>query len=219
MLFLTLHSAPVLPYALTNFYASPQNKLAVTRAPTLSTLNKTVFAGKIPEALTYSNTRRADAQHCLQGSTRLKNRTRGSCQCGNVTYSSTESPLFCVVCHCKDCQKLSAAAFSPTVVIRAKTFSVSGELSRFESKADSGTTKHAYFCPRCGNRIYHSDPGAPEFVRLKAGTLDGMTIPAPVAHVWVSRKQPWVDIPADVAQFEGNVEDMAEVLRNAKSRE
>ena len=84
---------------------------------------------------------------------------RGSCQCGSVPYQTSEPPLFCLVCHCKDCQKLSAAAFSPTVVFRADAFSVRGKLARYETKSDSGKTKHGYFCPKCGNRIYHLDRG------------------------------------------------------------
>lgn len=143
---------------------------------------------------------------------------KGSCQCGSVTYRATQPPLFCLVCHCKDCQKLSAAAFSPTVVFRADAFEVEGELARYETTADSGTTKHGYFCPKCGNRIYHLDPDAPQNVRLKGGTLDNVAIPAPIAHVWTSRKQPWVDIPRDVPQFEGNAENLGALLREAKAR-
>jgi len=143
---------------------------------------------------------------------------RGSCQCGSVTYQTSEPPLFCLVCHCKDCQKLSAAAFSPTVVFRADAFSVRGKLARYETKSDSGKTKHGYFCPKCGNRIYHLDPDAPENIRLKGGTLDNAAIPTPLAHVWTSRKQPWVEIPAETPQFEGNAENLGQLLREAKRR-
>jgi hypothetical protein len=36
----------------------------------------------------------------------------GSCQCGLIHYKVTEKPIVTVVCHCIDCQKLSASAFS-----------------------------------------------------------------------------------------------------------
>jgi hypothetical protein len=141
----------------------------------------------------------------------------GSCQCGGVRYEVTGPPMVSLVCHCRDCQKLSASAYSPTLVFPSEAFRVEGRLERWESRADSGTRKHAYFCPRCGNRIYHQDPDQPSTVRLKAGTLDG-PIPAPQAHVWVSRKQPWVTLPDGVPTFEGNAVDLAAVLRRA-SRE
>ena len=131
---------------------------------------------------------------------------RGACQCGNVTYSVREAPLFCLACHCKDCQKLSAAAFSPTLVFRAEAFSTTGTLKMWESRADSGRRKHAFFCPECGNRIYHLDPDAPALVRLKPGTLDTAEIPPPQAHVWVSRKQPWMVIPEGTPAFTENAD-------------
>lgn len=126
---------------------------------------------------------------------------RGSCQCGAVTYQATAAPLFSLACHCRECQKLSASAYSTTLSFRAGDLVVRGELASFERTADSGRRVMSYFCPGCGNRIYHADPDAPGLMRLKSGTLDSAPIPAPRAHVWVSRKQPWVTIADGVPTF------------------
>ena len=48
-----------------------------------------------------------------------------------------------------------------------------------------------------------------KMARLKAGTLDDATIPQPQAHVWVSRKQPWVQIPQDMPCFDENLPPQA----------
>lgn len=138
---------------------------------------------------------------------------RGSCQCGQVTYEVTGPPLASIVCHCKDCQKLSASAWSTTLPFKADALEVRGRLKRWDRIADSGTPNAAYFCPECGNRIYHENPDDPRLRRLKAGTLDGDPIPAPQIHVWVSRKQPWVEIPDGVPAFAENAPaDLASVL-------
>ncbi len=125
----------------------------------------------------------------------------GRCQCGNITYQLTAAPLFTGVCHCGECQKLSAGAFSVTMVLAAEHFSVTGELKRWQRKADSGNDNVAFFCPECGNRIYHMNPDQPEIIKLKPGTLDNSDLIQPTAHVWVSQKQAWVEIPEGVEQF------------------
>jgi hypothetical protein len=55
---------------------------------------------------------------------------KGSCQCGQVTYEVTEKPLAMFACHCIECQKLSASAYSTTMFLRADALHVTGELKR-----------------------------------------------------------------------------------------
>ena len=66
---------------------------------------------------------------------------RGSCQCGGVTYEILEPPLVSLVCHCMDCQKLSASAYSATLTFRAQALRVHGELRQWQRIADSGTPR------------------------------------------------------------------------------
>jgi hypothetical protein len=126
----------------------------------------------------------------------------GSCQCGKITYQVTSPPLFVAVCHCTECQKLSASAFGITMVLTEDSFKVDGELKIWERNSDSGDINRAHFCPTCGNRIYHIDPEKPELIRLKAGTLSSTDIIQPNAHFWVSEKQDWVTIPEGIDQHE-----------------
>lgn len=118
----------------------------------------------------------------------------GACQCGNVRYRVTEPPLVTVACHCRDCQKLSTSAFSLTMVMRRSGFKLlSGEPKSWSRPTDSGGTAVCWFCPDCGNRIYHENPAMPDIVRLKPGTLDDTSVLAPQAHVWTNREQPWLE--------------------------
>ena len=127
----------------------------------------------------------------------------GTCQCGNVRYEVNKEPIVTVACHCQDCQKLSASAFSITMVIAADSLNiVSGKLEVFERPADLGGSALCHFCPTCGNRVYHENPQHPGVFRLKPGGLDDTSQIVPQAHVWTSRAQPWFSFPEGVPTFE-----------------
>jgi len=127
----------------------------------------------------------------------------GTCQCGGVRYVVHGEPVATVACHCRDCQKLSASAFSITMVIPRDSFELlSGDLAVFERPADMGGSALCYFCRTCGNRVYHENPQLPGFLRLKPGGLDDTSRIVPEAHVWTSRAQAWFRFPEGVPVFE-----------------
>ncbi|SBS28504.1 Glutathione-dependent formaldehyde-activating enzyme [Marinomonas aquimarina] len=126
----------------------------------------------------------------------------GSCQCGGVTYRLLAAPKMVVACHCKECQKLSTSAFSITAMVDAADLDIQGALQDWSRKAESGNTSAAKFCPTCGNRIYHYDPANPSAIKLKPSNLSDTRIIQPTAHVWVSEKQDWYQIPEGVKVFD-----------------
>jgi hypothetical protein len=127
----------------------------------------------------------------------------GTCQCGEVRYVVDKEPIVTVACHCQDCQKLSASAFSITMLITEDSFDlVSGKLKAFERPAELGDSALCYFCPSCGNRVYHENPQLPGFFRLKPGGLDDTSQILRQAHIWTSRAQPWYEFPEDVPTYE-----------------
>jgi len=133
----------------------------------------------------------------------MKLPAKGMCQCGNVVYELTEEPLITVACHCTDCQKLSTSAFSITMVINRSGLNIlSGELKSWERPTAAGGTAVCWFCPDCGNRIYHENPAMPDVIRLKPATLDDTSVIEPQAHVWTCREQPWLDHIADLPKIE-----------------
>lgn len=126
----------------------------------------------------------------------------GACQCGGVTYELLAAPMKVMACHCRECQKLSTSPFSVTAVVRREDIVFHGEMKYWERLSDSGNTNGAWFCPTCGNRMYHVNPAQPEIIKLKPGTLSDTRMLAPQAHVWVSEKQDWFVIPDGVPQFD-----------------
>jgi hypothetical protein len=136
----------------------------------------------------------------------------GTCQCGKVHYLLKKAPIKTVVCHCSDCQKISAGAFTMTMLLKREDFVlVRGDLSVFDRPAASGNIARCYFCPTCSNRIYHENPDKPEIIRLKPGTLDDTSIINPEMQVWTRGAQPWLkqlhDLPCHEVQ-----PDMATLL-------
>ncbi len=134
----------------------------------------------------------------------MKYPVEASCQCGQVSYKLFEPPQKVVACHCTECQKLSTSPFSVTAMVKASTIQFTGEMKDWSRLAESGNKNNAKFCPSCGNRIYHYNPDAPELLKLKLKPvgLSDDTIFKPMAHVWISEKQSWYEIPEGVPAFE-----------------
>ena len=116
----------------------------------------------------------------------------GGCQCGAVRYTIAVDRPDVYACHCRECQKQSASAFGMSLPVRAEDFAVTGAMATWERDTYRGTRSRASFCPSCGSRVYHQIVGSTGFVTVKGGSLDDTSWLAPVAHIWVSRRQPWV---------------------------
>jgi len=127
-----------------------------------------------------------------------------ACQCGQVKYTLHEPPKMVVACHCTECQKLSTGPFSITAIVASGAIEFSGKLKEWSRIADSGNKNIAVFCPDCGNRIYHYNPDDSASVKLKLKPVDLPEDNAfePTAHLWVSKKQSWYQIPEGVKIFD-----------------
>lgn len=127
--------------------------------------------------------------------------------CGRHRYRVTALPLTLYACHCADCQTQSGSAFGLSMTVERAHFSITGEPGIMERPADSGRIVRARFCAACGTRLFHEPSRAPNTVNIKAGTLDDTRWVRPVAHLWLSRAQPWFVPPADALRYETQPED------------
>jgi hypothetical protein len=125
----------------------------------------------------------------------------GGCLCGKVRYSADAEPAFVGVCHCKDCQKESGAAFNVVVGIPRPELSLQGELKTFDARGDSGMIVHRRFCPECGSMIL-SEPDAFQGVAIiRVGTLDDASSVQPTMEIYCDSAQPWVKLEGDRQRF------------------
>jgi hypothetical protein len=131
---------------------------------------------------------------------------KGSCQCGQLTYQLFKKPNAVWACHCSECQKLSSSPFSITAMVDSKTIKFKGELKEWSRSSDSGNMNVAKFCPYCGNRVYHYNPDDLEVIKLKLKPVNlpkaSAALFEPTAHVWVSEKLNWYQLPKGIKVFE-----------------
>ena len=68
------------------------------------------------------------------------------CECGIFRYRVEGEPKAVVVCHCRNCQRQSGAAFGMSMVISVDEFICAGELAWFERSKPSGAAMQGRFC-------------------------------------------------------------------------
>jgi hypothetical protein len=125
---------------------------------------------------------------------------QGSCLCRSVAYEITGELGDFGYCHCTSCRKASGTAHAANApVARADFHLVRGIDALIEYESSPG--KLRVFCGRCGSPIYAYVRAAPEYLRLRLGSLDTPFTGQPKAHTWVSDKAPWAPIADDLPQF------------------
>jgi glutathione-dependent formaldehyde-activating enzyme len=60
----------------------------------------------------------------------------GHCLCGSITYECDAEPIMTGICHCTDCQRSSASAFSIVVGVPRDELTIHGEMKVFETIGD-----------------------------------------------------------------------------------
>ena len=127
---------------------------------------------------------------------------QGGCRCGAVRYTvALETLPRTYACHCRDCQTWSGSAFSQQAFLPDAALSVTGPVTVFELTNPSGRISTQRMCGICHTRIYNSNSARPGVVVVRAGTLDRSDELDVVAHIWVKRKQPWLQLPEGVATW------------------
>jgi len=139
----------------------------------------------------------------------------GSCQCGAVTYTVNAEPLFTYACHCGSCQKRTGSAFSMGMIVATSALDLKGRLTAWSRVSEQGNTNTRYSCAQCGNILYGIGDSNPDLAKLQVGTLEDTSAVEPEVHIWTTRKQPWLSLPARVRQYETQPEDMLELFQAA----
>lgn len=127
----------------------------------------------------------------------------GGCLCGAVRYAVAAPVERLVACFCADCRKVSGAAGSINALVRASAFRITqGTTRTFTRTAESGNALERHFCGDCGTCLFNPMGGNPEYVILKAGTLDkqaGMRI---IRNVWTRSRPSWAPMDPDAEALE-----------------
>lgn len=142
---------------------------------------------------------------------------KGSCLCGSVQVNITASPLLTFACHCRDCQKFSASAYSLTTMFPRDGFSCAGELIKGGLGSDGRTH---YFCKSCLNFIYSQVAGADHRINLRTSVLDEAASFEPFVELMTDEKMPWARVPAvhSFARYPETLEELRELMDNYSER-
>ena len=119
----------------------------------------------------------------------------GGCLCGEVRYAAQGEPINVRVCHCRLCQRAIGAAFNARALYAVEAVTVSGPVGT----AHSSEGLKRGFCTRCGTTIF-SKREALGIMGLTSGSMDDPSGFAPIDHIWVSSKQPWLKLDDGLPQ-------------------
>ena len=125
----------------------------------------------------------------------------GQCHCGAVAYEAELDPEKVGICHCTDCQALSASAFRTIAMVSGDTFRLTkGEPKKYVKVGDSGNRRVQAFCAECGSGLYASDDSeAPKVFNLRVGTVRQRAQIEPKFECWHESAVPWMpELPATV---------------------
>lgn len=126
----------------------------------------------------------------------------GGCQCGSVRYEISAEPLNLYACHCKQCRKQSGSSFGLSLIVPRESFKVtSGTPKCWTRPTAQGAEMSCWFCPDCGNRIYHQSSSWPEELSVKGGTVDQPVEAGAAIHIWTSHGLPSTPIPMGATTF------------------
>lgn len=139
----------------------------------------------------------------------------GGCHCGAVSYVvATDNLPPTYACHCLDCQTTSGSAFGLHALLPADALQISGELSDYCYEGAHQASQQR-LCGHCHTRIYNTTSAAPGMLVLRAGTLHNSAEIEPIAHIWVKRKQPWLQLAEGIPSWPESptAEAFAQVLQ------
>ena len=141
----------------------------------------------------------------------------GSCLCGSVHVRVTEQPLLTLACHCNDCQKLCASAYSLTAIFPVEGFSVTGELVTGGLRTEQ---REHNFCAKCLNFIFTRIKGADTRVNLRASVLDDLTWFEPFIELMTEEKLSWSSVPAvrSFTRYPENMEELGALMVDYSNR-
>ena len=113
----------------------------------------------------------------------------GGCQCGAVRYALYAAPSKIGLCHCRMCQKATAAPFGVFAVVASADFAwTRGAPARWQSSSRA----FREFCGACGTPLAFK-PLDLDIMEVLAGSLDHPEKAVPTYEVGREGKAAWLD--------------------------
>ena len=131
----------------------------------------------------------------------------GSCHCGRVTYEAEVDEKTVVICHCSDCQRMSASAYRVVAPTKEADFKLLNHPPKdYIKQSESGNPRVQAFCPECGSHIYATsvENVGERVFNIRLGSINQKADLTPTGQIWCRSAQPWAfnleDIPRNDRQ-------------------
>src|SRR5215831_15407119 len=126
----------------------------------------------------------------------------GGCACRQVRYESRGSPLFQLLCHCRDCQKASGTGGVPVMGVPKNLFTVSGATKSHAVIGGSAKNAIRNFCAHCGSLLFGTPESIPTVVTIYAGSMDDPSLFKPDLAMFTRDRPDWAQCALGIPEFE-----------------
>ena len=118
----------------------------------------------------------------------------GNCHCGFIKYEAEIDLNNVIICHCTDCQILSASAFRTVARVEDSSFNLlSGDPKIYIKIGGSGNKREQAFCAECGSALYATSVGdGPKVDSIRLGTATQRDQLVPKRQLWTSSALSWL---------------------------
>ncbi len=120
----------------------------------------------------------------------------GGCRCGKVRFRVTKLPLVTAACHCRGCQRMTASAYSTTLMLPPDGLEVTaGETvaGGMHGGLEHGDHRH---CDWCKSWLFTRVPTEWQAINVRATMLDDPSWFVPFMETYTSEGMPWARTPA-----------------------
>ena len=120
---------------------------------------------------------------------------KGSCLCGDVTYTVEGEISGFSVCHCGQCRKQSGHLWS-SAHVADDGIEITGDVRWYQSSPEAKRG----FCPTCGAFLFWKLASDPH-ISFSLGSVDGPTGARLKKHIFTADKGDYYDISDGLPQF------------------
>lgn len=131
---------------------------------------------------------------------------QGGCACAAVRYICVGKSHAGIHCQCRACQKSSGTGHTSNLLLDAYLFDLCGTVTYWRSTSDSGNQVDRGFCSVCGTPIMTKSSGFPDFVFVRAATLDDPNLFCPTMITHGKTTTEWDAIDPGLPYFSGDTE-------------
>lgn len=124
-----------------------------------------------------------------------------SCNCGGLTATLSEEPLWVRQCWCRQCQKAAAGSPTNNALFMTSAIGMRGELAWFSYAAESGNIIEQGYCAACGTPVMGRNSSRPQACVIRLGFIDPPHELRPDSAIWLDEAPAWAAIDPALEHF------------------